>query len=608
MSTLRVRPPRNKGGATPKRGQARGKTGPQEVQSWLFKYRFQLWPYWAMIVIFLLAVIVMNPVILAAGYALVAAGLWFGGQYLRLTKPRHRLYASGLAVSAGAWSVWFVLSANAVRPVLSLPFFVTIVSIPWFRYRSGHSTIPVTFAPELTGVGRRRMETRANNILNNWPTITRQGRVQFAELDGLRFDGITMDVDLTLRGGQTSRTIMHAATRTALISAFDAPEDSLRVLSRAARKPGQSGRAREITLRFILHDINAESLGAPPDGVDTMGRFETGEPVEYVDRAHTVIAGQTDHGKSVLMNLALRRKIRKGWAVIGVDLKFGALELTPWAPVLAYLVDRKDKLKRILEGLIEEMEWRGAEMAARGLRQWEPTAEHPNICLTVDEVQEVNQVPGAMALLTRLSQLGRAYGFELLLATQYPKDTNLPADIMAQVSQIFCLHLEKPTHDRVVFGENASTEGWTPSAIKAGVKGVFYVRSPKHMFPSRAKGWFMTVDEIKAEIPTMTRVTIKRPWMPGSSEALRSTQEGVDMLPGGREEEDIVEAVVVSESPVETVVEAIRSGAGTPDLIVEATGMAKRTVNEILVSLVDNGRITKDGSRATRLRPWRVVE
>jgi predicted Rossmann fold nucleotide-binding protein DprA/Smf involved in DNA uptake len=119
----------------------------------------------------------------------------------------------------------------------------------------------------------------------------------------------------------------------------------------------------------------------------------------------------------------------------------------------------------------------------------------------------------------------------------------------------------------------------------------------------------MTVAEIVAEIPTMTRVTISRAWMPGSQEALNASLEGADMLPAGEaEEEDIVEAVLVSESPVETVLEAIRSGHGTLDTIAEATGIPRSSVNTILLGLVESGRITKDGTRATRLRPWRIVE
>lgn len=613
MATVRVPPPRTKAGATPKRGQAKAKSGTQEAQSWLFKYRHQLWPYWLMLVLALTTMIVENALVLGVGAVVLAALAYFFGQYARLIRLQERVYAALALLAAGGWSVWFTLQPG-LRSGVALVLGGTLAAWPYFKHRSAKKTIPVTIAPDLRGQARQAAERKANEILTGWPVITRQGRIQFAELDGLRMTGHIMDVDVTLRGGQSARTVQQTATRNSLISAFDAPDDSMRTYTRTPKKPGQSSRSREVTLRFILHNLNAEPLGPPPANVDTMGRFETGEPVEYVDGVHTVIAGKSGHGKSVLMNQAIRRKIRKGWAVIGVDLKPGALEMGPWREVLAYLADKGPKLKLILEGLIREMQWRGDEMSAKGIRTWEPTREHPNIVLAVDEVQEVNQVPGAMALLIRLAQLSRAYGFELLLATQYPKDSNLPADIMAQVSQIFCCHLEKPTHDRVVFGENASTEGWTPSSIKAGTRGVYYVRSPLHREPSRALGWFMEVKEIEKEIPTMTRTVISRPWVPGFQAAGAATFRDaiatgdMESLAALEDAEDIVEADLVTEDPAEAIMGAIRAGAGVLDDITAATGLPRSSVAKILGTLETDGRITKAGSRATRSRPWTVVE
>lgn len=625
MSTVRVPPPR-KGAKTPKRGQGRGKSAPQEVHSWFFRYRYQLRPFVVMGVVLMIALIVDDPAWLALGYFLAVASLVLDVMVrraneatqlqilsvysaIRLGNARHRLYAIGCLVAAGAWSAWSTF--GGVRPYLILPFATFLVAWPYFKRSTRKQLMEIVYSPDLKGAKLRQAEATASRIHNGWGTVTRNGRIHLAELDGLQFDPHSMVVDLTLRGGQSARSLAYPVTREALISAFDAPENSLRVEGRPTRADGRT-RAREVRLRFILDDPNLESLGPPPADVDTIGRFETSNPVDYVDGVHTLITGKTGHGKSVIMNLAVRRKVRRGWATIGIDLKPGALEMGPWEPVLAALADSADKVKRILEGLISEMKWRGAEMKSQGIRQWIPTDEHPNICLTVDEVQELAQIPGAMKLLIRLAQLGRAYGFELVVATQYPKDSNLPADIMAQISQIFCCHLEKPGHDRVVFGENATAEGWNASAIPKDTKGVFLVRSPLYTHPSRARSWYMEVKEIQKEIPTMTRTVLNRPWVPGSAaaayEVVGGPQTALESQAGDGWDEDTVDAVIVSEDPTETTLEAIRAGHGTTDAIVAATGIPRSSVNRILRALHEGGRIAKDGTKATTLRPWRVVE
>jgi hypothetical protein len=626
MSTVRVPPPRNKTGGA-RKGSAKGRTGGQEVRSWLFRYRYHLWPFWVMLVVLLVALIINDALWLTLIY-LVPAALIAAGHVallrldpaatravadlfsmLRLGKLQLRAYAVTVLAVAGAWSLWSLV--GGWRALLSLPFVTLLTAWPWLKRASKGKTIPITFSPDLKPRARARAQADANRILGDWPVITRQGRIQFSELDGLDFTGSVTSVDVTLRGGQAIRSLTYPAMQGALESAFHAPAGSLRV-------KGRGRQAREVRMMFVMEDVNAEPLGAPPPDVDNMGRFEIGGWVEYVDGVHTVIVGANGSGKSVLMNRAILRKARKPeWAIVGIDLKPGALEFTPLSAVLACLVDRPDRVMRVLNGLMEEMIWRGGEMKSRGLRQWPATADHPNICLAIDEVQELHQVKGAMAILIRLAQLGRAFGFELVLATQFPKDSNLPSDIMAQIRQVFCCRLNRPSDDRVVFGETATAQGWTPSAIPDGKGGVFYVKSATYQEPIRARGWFQTPKEVIAEAESLGRTVLSRPWVPAlpGHEVVSGPETAYQLSRADEYPEDVVDAVVVSEDPVETVVELIRAGHGTPDAIVDALRdaegkptMSKRAVNNIILDLANHGRIAREGSRASARNPWFVVE
>jgi S-DNA-T family DNA segregation ATPase FtsK/SpoIIIE len=565
-----------------------------------------------MIVVFLSSMIVTVPFVLLGISAVLAALVYLYGQRVRLDRQKERAYAAALLLSAGAWTTWAVL-ADGIKPYAALPLLTTILAIPWFRHRSGKSTIPVTISPLLKGAARHRAEKRANEILTGWPIITRQGRIQFADLDGLEFDAHTLSVDIVLRGGQSAKSLGYPTMRSALESAFNVPEGSMRPSTRGGKS------SREATLLFILNDRNADSLGAAPEDVLNLGRFETGGDVEFDDEVHTVVAGKTGSGKSGITNQIIRRKVRDPlWAVVGIDLKPGGLELGPWEDVLAYFADTHPKALLALQGLLAGLTRRGQIMKERGWREWRATPQEPKICLVIDEVQQLRRIKGAMTLLEDLAALSRAYGFQLVIATQFPKDSNLPSEIMAQIGQVICGKLKAPKDDRVVYGENATAEGWTPSAIPDGKQsaGIFYIKSGTYTKPVRARGWFMTVDMVREEAGKRHRTLIDAvtgaSWLAVDPSSIKVAMEAGDMdaIQALEDAEDIVDADLVDEPDAvdEVVLQAIRDGHGTQEDITEATGIPRRTVGAILLDLQGQGRISKPGSRATRARPWTVVE
>lgn len=605
MATVRVPPPK-RGGNKPRSAQGRGKTAPQEIQSWIFRYRDQLWPFWAMLVIFLIALIVKDPLWLAGGYLAAAALVYWQGDRVRLDRQEERMYASAVLAGAGGWSAWAMLS-DGPRPWLALPLITCLVAIPWWRHRTVKKTIPITFGADLDRVAKADAQRRANNMIANWDVISRQGKIQFSELRGITFSLATMDVEVLLRGGQSVRSLAYPSVRSALESSFDAPTDSLR--PRSIR-----GRSRLAVLQFVLRDLNEDTLGTPPEDVVNMGRFETGEPVEFDDGVHTLVAGANGGGKSALINQVIRRKARNPvWALVGVDLKPGGLELGPWGNVMAYLADNPDKARIALEGLVAGLTFRGEIMRQRGWREWRATAAEPNVCLIVDEAQQLVK-HRLMGPLLELANLGRAYGFQLVLATQYPKDSNLPSGIMSQVRQIFCFRLRSPTEDRVVFGENATADGYSPSTIPLDRAGTFYVRSSLHGLAQRARAWFLTVSDVQEEAAALAATAIDQATGRGFlAEGLSASQTAVEPRRYEEPEGDVVEAVLVPEGledlpeAAHAILAAIGKGAGTTAKIVDATGVSRAQVNRILRELDSRGLIAHEGTRASDARPWFIV-
>lgn len=624
MTTTFVRRP-------PKKKAAKGKAQPQtdmaQVKAFAWRHRDDMAPIAVAVLLVLVALLAQPvpgaPLWLAVGGGALGAALyirpwaakergWALLAWLRLRRAgmaweeKERAYAGGLATGAGIWAAWFTM--GGVRPLLLLPFLVVLAAWPWWKHRAPHASIPVTIAKELQGNQRRRAETRTRQVIDGWAVKARQGKIQGAELLGVVWDRYSMAVVTELRHGQSRRTLQYQGYASALESAFDAPENSLRVEDPGVIK-GRDRSARLVRLRFLLEDPNAEPLGPPRDPYDAattlLGRFETGEDVVLVEDVHTGVFGKTGAGKSGIMNTIIRKlRWRRTVAMIGFDLKPGAPEFRPWGRVWYFLADNPDKARRALQALIRALAERGEMMAERGWRKWKATEAEPDLAVFIDEVQLLVK-HRLMGDLEELAGLMRAYGGRLYIATQHPKDTNLPTTVYNALSQIIGLKVSDKA-DRVVFGENANRDGWMPSRLPDD-GGRYLIQSPTYRAPLPARGfWLEDKDVARENAAGPSAVQLDARTAAGFISA--GLVQDVELVGAGTaveaEPEDIVEAELVDDDPRGRVLEAVREGIGTPRAISQETGVPERTVKLHLAALAGDRRIYQDAPR----KPWRSLD
>ena len=627
MSTTLVRRPPKKRAAK----KSKPSSDMAQVRAFAWRHRDNMAPIGVAVLVLLGALLASGlpgaPWWLAGGGAAVGAVLyarpwaakdrgWALGSWLRLRRAamaweeKERAYAGGLAVGAGLWAAWFAL--GGARPLLVFPFLVALAGIPWWRHRAPHASIPVTIAKGLPADRRRRAEVQSRQIIDGWDVKARQGKIPGAGLLGLEWDRYSKAVIAELRHGQNRRTLAYQGYANALESALDAPMNSLRVED-PGDIPGVEKTARLVKLRFLLEDPNVDPLGPPRDPYDaediSLGRFETGETVVLREDVHTGIFGMTGAGKSGVMNTIIRRtRWRRKVVMIGFDLKPGAPEFRPWGRAWYYLADNPQKAKIAFQALIRAMEERGDMMAERGWRKWRATALEPDIAVFVDEAQELNDFK-LMGYLERLAGLMRAYGGRLYIATQHPKDGNLPTTIYNALRQIIGLKVSDKA-DRVVYGENANRDGWTPSRLPDD-GGRFLIRSPQYRAPLPARGFWMEdedVDRENARGPEAVRLDART--ARGFIAAGLVEEDPLDAeLVGGQAstaagDPDIVEADLVDDSPRDRVLEAVRDGIGTPRAIAKETQIPERTVKLYLASLASARVIFQEAPR----KPWRSLD
>lgn len=622
-NTVYVRPP-DKRSAGPKSGRA--PKGPvREVSGGLFRYRVQLAP--ALLAFFLGAwTAIMEglgdridprlkwiiPIVLVGA----AAWMWFLGIEKPLSQPdtkrkrTERLYGLAVIAVALAWNrlitfdgvVSLTLKWYAVLALATYP-----VAAPWLWHRRIRGSIAVHFDSRIPFKVRRQMEARARTVIHDWDSFTRASAAAGSNLLMVTFDMVSVVLRVRLGRARVAQDFTDLR-KSRLESAFDARLGSARVMPVA----GES--ARMVDIRFMLADPLKEAI-IPTDeditGDDEMtmdiGVFETGAKV-IIDIIHTLIAGASDAGKSGIINAIMRCLVRKtSISVLGIDMKPGAPELGKWESTMADLAKNEAEAEVMLRKIVFAIERRGEIMKLRKIRKWVPTPDEPFIVLIIDEVAQIKKAgPRLTRLLVKVSELSRAYGFAMIMATQHPTDKSIPTEAAANCLQRIGLECKASTAERLIFGDDATKDGWRLSPRHMKAQGMFRVQSRRYGTPNLARAYWMddnTVD-YEAERYAPMRVPIDS----GTWNAVAPGTHRRAIEPEEEPDDGTTVAVIVEDSPEEGVFMAVCGGVGTPKAISEYLGgMPLRTVNDHLRNLARKNmiKLQMPKMRASARNPWR---
>jgi DNA segregation ATPase FtsK/SpoIIIE, S-DNA-T family len=265
-------------------------------------------------------------------------------------------------------------------------------------------------------------------------------------------------------------------------------------------------------------------------------------------------------------------------ALTGVDLK-GGLELKPWAPVFApgWLATTLSETEKLLGRLVAVMEGRIEELAGSD-RLWSSTSDKPAVVLVIDEQSLVKTSKDAIRLLEDLAIRGRALGITIIFATQYPtKESIGSAVLVEQITVTVGLRVRSPQSSRVLFGEHADRDGWTPHQIDKRAKGYLYLEAPGADTPRLARADYVSDTQVRRLVREYrdSRPTLEIPARPApepsrgeAHEEANPLAELAPIVPLRRD--DGGETHVLAE----LLDQAGPEGVGVPELM-ERTGMSR---------------------------------
>ncbi len=235
-----------------------------------------------------------------------------------------------------------------------------------------------------------------------------------------------------------------------------------------------------------------------------VGKDISGAPiVASLDKMpHLLVAGQTNSGKSVMINTILAsllyRNSPSDLKLILVDPKH--VELLPYDDIphlLTNVITEPEKCISALKWAVAEMERRYRAMAEVKLRH---IAEYnelkkdegmPYIVIVIDELADLMMVAAreVEALIVRLAQKARAVGIHLVLATQSPRVNIITGLIKANVPARIAFTVSQEVESRIILDQSGAEK-------LLGKGDMLYATSdmPK---PIRVQGALIEIEEVR---------------------------------------------------------------------------------------------------------------
>jgi S-DNA-T family DNA segregation ATPase FtsK/SpoIIIE len=558
------------------------------IARWAWRYRSELAPLTTAVTMMLAAWVLhmTRPhwwLAVAILTAVCAACLGTLGKHLRLPTRAERLYAAITTATIGGW----LAAGTAVSPWRSpLPLSLLVVGIvlgvPWWAHR------------------RRRARVRVERTLAVWPEVA-----QAVGLAGSRVLSAVVDV----WGWRARFALARGQTINDVIAKLPAIESGLGTFRGAARVvPTPDDLANRFELRILDKDPHADAITWPGPSISSitepvdLGPFEDAAPVKVLFlRRHALFGGATGAGKSGGLNVLMGNLTACRDVVIwAIDLKRG-MELGPWASCIARLATTPAEARALLADAVAVLDGRAEDLAAMGLRVWEPSPDRPALVILVDEYAELAEnAPDAAADADSIARRGRAVAVTLVAATQRPTQKAMgQGALRSQMDVRVCFRVRERRDVDLILGQGMLAAGWQAHTLKA--PGKFLISAPEHDTPRRARA-FLVTDQAVAETASR-HAAIRPPLDEVSLRALddharsRATDPASTANDGHEDIEGTPEALMWAALSL-----APDQGITVPELM-STTGMSRRWVYYRLRDLVDAGR-----AEQTDNGTWRAID
>lgn len=252
-----------------------------------------------------------------------------------------------------------------------------------------------------------------------------------------------------------------------------------------------------VNLADILNNTEPTGLSIAL-GVDTEGKAHQ---ADILKMQHVLVAGSTGSGKSAFINSAITSILMNykpnEVKLILIDPK--RVELNQYAGIphlLLPIVNDPKEASDVLNKLVGEMERRYNVLSESKVKNIEEYNKHaskkmPYIVCIIDELADLMQVAGkeVEGSIQRITQLARAAGIHLVVATQRPSVDVVTGTIKSNIPSRISFAMASGTDSRTILDQNG--------AEKLLGKGDMLYKPVGASNAKRLQGAFVTEEEVE---------------------------------------------------------------------------------------------------------------
>lgn len=214
--------------------------------------------------------------------------------------------------------------------------------------------------------------------------------------------------------------------------------------------------------------------------------------LDILQQPHTLIAGTTGSGKSVVMNGILYTALYNfphRVKFVLIDLKRVELRMYKDLPHTLEYCNTASAAILALNRSIEYMEQEYARMEEAGKRKSDAADRY----IIIDELHDlIYQAPEAVQLLAKIARLGRAANVHIIAATQTPNRKTLSADFAANCPARLGLRCRDKIESRQIIGDSC--------AVDLPIYGQAYYIAPQYSEPQLFKIPYYTDEELAERV------------------------------------------------------------------------------------------------------------
>lgn len=214
--------------------------------------------------------------------------------------------------------------------------------------------------------------------------------------------------------------------------------------------------------------------------------------LDILKQPHTLMAGTTGSGKSVLMNGVIYTALFSAPSqkqFIFIDTKFTEQRIYKDLPHTVQYIDDAGKAVKALENILQETRNRAQRAAAQGLKQ----STEADLYIFIDELGDlVLSNRAAAKSLGQIAMIGRAANVHLIGGTQCPNRKTLSAEFAANCTARVGLRCRDAIESRQIIG--------SPAAVGLPFVGYAYYLTPQLLTPELVKIPYITDEKIAERV------------------------------------------------------------------------------------------------------------